>query len=120
MSSSGMWMLLATVTAAMLSAVLIRIVRPLLLKHVLARPNARSSHRLPTPQGAGIAVTAATLAVAGAIIAGADSSGVHFPAVGFVAPLFIAVVGLADDLRSMPVVTRLLLQASAVAAILLA
>ena len=115
-----MWMLLATVTAAMLSAALIRIIRPLLLKHAMARPNARSSHRLPTPQGAGIAVMAATLAVAGAIIAGADSSGVHFPAVVFVATLFIAVVGLADDLRSMPVVTRLVLQASAVAAILLA
>jgi len=60
-------MLLATVTAAMLSAALIRIIRPLLLKHAMARPNARSSHRLPTPQGAGIAVMAATLAVAGVI-----------------------------------------------------
>ena len=115
-----MWMLLATVTAAMLSAALIRIIRPLLLKHALARPNARSSHRLPTPQGAGIAVMAATLAVAGVIIVGVDTSGAHFPAAVFAATLFIAVVGFADDLRSMPVVTRLVLQASAVAAILLA
>ena len=115
-----MWMLLATVTAAMLSAALIRIIRPLLLKHVLARPNARSSHRLPTPQGAGIAVMAATLVVAGTIIAGVDTPGAHFPTAVFVAALFIAVVGFADDLRSMPVMARLVLQASAVAAILLA
>ena len=38
----------------------------------------------------------------------------------FAATLFIAVVGFADDLRSLPVVTRLVLQASAVAAILFA
>ena len=31
-------------------------IRPLLLRHALATPNARSSHRVPTPQGAGIAV----------------------------------------------------------------
>lgn len=63
---------------------------------------------------------AATLAVAGVIIVGVDTSGAHFPAAVFAATLFIAVVGFADDLRSMPVVTRLVLQASAVAAILLA
>jgi UDP-N-acetylmuramyl pentapeptide phosphotransferase/UDP-N-acetylglucosamine-1-phosphate transferase len=115
-----MWTLMAMVAAAMLSAVLIRLIRPLLLKHALARPNGRSSHRLPTPQGAGIAVVAATLAVAGAIIAWVDTSGAHFPTAVFAATLFIAVVGFADDLRSMAVVTRLVLQASAVAAILFA
>ena len=35
----------------------------------LAKPNARSSHRVPTPQGAGIAVIAATLIVVAAIVA---------------------------------------------------
>ena len=49
-------------------------IRPLLLQHALARPNARSSHRVPTPQGAGIAVIAATLVVAGAIMACADTA----------------------------------------------
>ena len=62
----------------------------------------------------------ATLAVAGSIIAWLGTSGAHFPVAVFAATLFIAVVGFADDLRSMPVVTRLVLQASAVAAILLA
>ena len=48
----------------MLSAAIIKAIWPLLLRYALARPNARSSHRVPTPQGAGIAVIAATLFVA--------------------------------------------------------
>src|ERR1700755_1368857 len=44
------------------SAGLIVVLRPLLLRYALARPNARSSHSQPTPQGGGIAVLAATLA----------------------------------------------------------
>jgi hypothetical protein len=43
-------------------------IRPWLLRHALAKPNARSSHRIPTPQGAGIAVIGATVVVAGAIV----------------------------------------------------
>ena len=41
----------------------------LLLRVALAKPNARSSHRIPTPQGAGIAVVTATLVVAAVSIA---------------------------------------------------
>jgi UDP-N-acetylmuramyl pentapeptide phosphotransferase/UDP-N-acetylglucosamine-1-phosphate transferase len=44
--------LFAIPIAAMVSAVLIWALRPMLLRHALARPNARSSHRIPTPQGA--------------------------------------------------------------------
>ena len=40
-------------------AVLIVLLRPLLQRYALARPNARSSHVVPTPQGAGIAVIGA-------------------------------------------------------------
>jgi UDP-N-acetylmuramyl pentapeptide phosphotransferase/UDP-N-acetylglucosamine-1-phosphate transferase len=87
----------------------------MLLKHALAKPNARSSHRIPTPQGAGIAVIAATLVVAAAIMA--DASRVNIPVAVFGATLFIAIVGFADDLKSIPVLTRLLLQAVAVGAI---
>ncbi|MGZ5873596.1 MAG: MraY family glycosyltransferase [Bradyrhizobium sp.] len=119
MTISQLWLtLLATAAAAMLSVGVIWIVRPLLLKHALAKPNARSSHRVPTPQGAGIAVIAATLAVAGAIIVGTDTS--NFPVAVFAATLFIAIVGFADDLKSIPVLTRLALQAIAVGAILFA
>jgi UDP-N-acetylmuramyl pentapeptide phosphotransferase/UDP-N-acetylglucosamine-1-phosphate transferase len=111
--------LLAVVAAAVLSAGITGAIRPLLLKHALARPNARSSHRIPTPQGAGIAVIAATLVVAGAIIAGIDSNS-NSPVAVFGATMFLAVVGFADDLKSMPVLTRLTLQAIAVGAILFA
>src|ERR1700710_126872 len=109
--------LLALLAAAMLSAAITRAIRPTLLRHALARPNARSSHRIPTPQGAGIAVVAATLIAAGAVIAFAGAPDIKIPAIVFGATLFIATVGLADDVHSIPVLPRLLLQAAAVAAI---
>ena len=59
----------AAAAAALLSGLVTWAIRPLLLRVALARPNARSSHRIPTPQGAGIAVVAATLIVAAAAIA---------------------------------------------------
>ena len=121
MTISELWLaLLAAVAAAILSAGLIGVIRPLLLKHALAKPNARSSHRVPTPQGAGIAVIAATLVVAGFTIVCANTSNSNLPVVVFGATLFIAVVGFADDLKSIPVSTRLALQAISVGAILFA
>lgn len=116
-----MWLaFLAALAAAVLSAVVTWAIRPLLLKHALAKPNARSSHRIPTPQGAGIAVIAATLAAAGAILTFADATNTYFPSTVFAATLFIAAVGLADDLKSIQVLPRLALQAVAVGAVLLA
>lgn len=109
--------LIAAVLAASISAVLIQATRPLLLRVALAKPNARSSHRIPTPQGAGIAVTAATLLAGGIVIVLAGSQDLTIPFIVFAACLFIAVVGFADDIRSLPVVPRLLLQAAAVAAV---
>jgi UDP-N-acetylmuramyl pentapeptide phosphotransferase/UDP-N-acetylglucosamine-1-phosphate transferase len=100
----------------MLSAAMTWAIRPLLLRHALARPNARSSHRVPTPQGGGIAVIAATLLVAGAIMAGATD--LKVPVAVFAASLFIAIVGFADDVKSIEVLPRLLLQAAAVGAII--
>ena len=121
MNISETWlMLLAAVAAAVLSAGLIWAIRPLLLKHALAKPNARSSHRVPTPQGAGIAVIAATLVIAGAVLTGIQTFDSNLPLTVFAATLFIAAVGFADDLKSIPVLTRLLLQAIAVGAILVA
>lgn len=63
---------------------------------------------------------AATLTVAGLIIASTDLSSSNFPIAVFGATLFIAVVGFADDLKSIPVLTRLMLQAIPVGAILFA
>ena len=65
MLSEPLLSLFAVLGAAVLSAGITWALRPVLLRHALATPNARSSHRIPTPQGAGIAVIAATLLVAG-------------------------------------------------------
>ena len=100
----------------MVSAAFTWAILPWLLRHALARPNARSSHRIPTPQGAGIAVIAATLAVAGAIACTTPNSNIPFAI--FAASLFMGIVGFADDIKSIPVLARLLLQAVAVGAIL--
>ena len=109
--------LFAVVLAAACSACLTWALRPMLLRYALARPNARSSHRVPTPQGAGIAVTVATLMVAGGIMACAGSMDLNIPTVVFGATLFISLVGVGDDIKSIPVLPRLLLQAVAVAAV---
>ena len=108
--------LLALATSAALSALITWVSRPLLQHYALARPNARSSHRIPTPQGAGIAVIAATLAIAWAWTAWA---GVAIPPVLVGATILIALVGFADDILSLPVLLRLLLQAAAVGAVVL-
>jgi UDP-N-acetylmuramyl pentapeptide phosphotransferase/UDP-N-acetylglucosamine-1-phosphate transferase len=111
-------LLLSAALAAPLSACLTWCLtwalRPLLQRYALARPNARSSHRVPTPQGGGIAVIAATLLVAGAA---AVAMHIAVPVVVFAATLGIALLGAADDLKSMPVLPRLLLQAAAVGAV---
>jgi UDP-N-acetylmuramyl pentapeptide phosphotransferase/UDP-N-acetylglucosamine-1-phosphate transferase len=107
--------LAAMLLAAALSACIIPPIRPLLRRYALARPNARSSHRIPTPQGAGIAVIAATLPVTA--IAAAQS-GLAMPLALIGATLFIALVGMVDDIRPIPVLPRLLLQATAVAAVI--
>ena len=119
-SSQPLLSLAAAVPAALLSGVLTSAIRPLLLRIALAKPNARSSHRVPTPQGAGIAVIAATLIAAVAVIAFAGAAEMRIPVAVFGATLFIAAVGFADDVHSIPVVPRLLLQGAAVAAVILA
>jgi UDP-N-acetylmuramyl pentapeptide phosphotransferase/UDP-N-acetylglucosamine-1-phosphate transferase len=107
-------LLLALAIATVLSAIITWISRPLLQRYALARPNARSSHSIPTPQGAGIAVIAATLVVA---LVWAAWSSVAIPPALVVATLLIALVGFADDIVSLPVLLRLVLQAAAVGAV---
>src|ERR1700687_4422795 len=110
--------LFAVLAAAVLSAGITWAIRPLLLRHALARPNARSSHRIPTPQGAGIAVIGATLLVAGAIVAYQDAVNLNVLIAIFAASLFMAIVGFSDDVKFIPVLPRLILQAVAVGTIL--
>ena len=108
----------ALIAAAVLSTVLIVLLRPLLRRHALAQPNARSSHREPTPQGGGFAVIAATIVVtvgcAGALGEMSSAAAAEVFTV-LAATAFIAVVGGIDDLRPMPVAPRLMLQMLAIA-----
>jgi len=106
--------------AAAISAVLILLLRGVLQRYALARPNARSSHREPTPQGGGMAVIAATLATGAAfllLIGGMVPAGL-WPV--FAATAFVACVGAWDDIRVIPVAPRLALQAIAVGAVIVA
>jgi UDP-N-acetylmuramyl pentapeptide phosphotransferase/UDP-N-acetylglucosamine-1-phosphate transferase len=107
--------LAAVVLAAALSAGITWVIQPLLRRYALARPNARSSHHMPTPQGAGIAVITATLTVAGLA---AVLMGFALPLALFGATVFIALVGMVDDIKTIPVLPRLLLQAAAVGVVI--
>lgn len=109
---------LALLASALLAAALIVVLRPVLVRYALARPNARSSHKTPTPQGGGIAVLAAALAAgAGALAFGAASADVREWIVVAVAAIVLAAVGAADDIRPLGAVSRLLLQFAAVATV---
>lgn len=119
-SSLFLLSLAAAVPAALLSGALTWAIRPLMMRIALAKPNARSSHRIPTPQGAGIAVIAATLIATAAVVGLAGAADANIPFVVFGATLFIAAVGFVDDVRALPVVPRLLLQGAAVAAVIVA
>ena len=111
------------ILAGVLTAGLITLTWPWLRSYALARPNARSSHRQPTPQGGGIAVVVATLAVAwGAVAvlpAFAPSESGQFLAVT-AAAIGLAFVGAVDDLRTLPAALRLVLQFIAVGAVIAA
>ncbi len=102
--------------AAVICALFIVVLRPVLMRYALARPNARSSHREPTPQGGGIAVVAAitiVLAAVAILVPGLLSDAPRL-AIVFAAFLGLAVVGATDDVRPMEAIPRLLFQAAAV------
>jgi len=102
---------LSTMAAAAVATVaMIIVLRPLLQRYALAIPNARSSHRIPTPQGGGIAVIAATIAVStAALLVGADVVEQRIAWI-LAAAAALAIVGVTDDIRPIEVLPRLLLQ----------
>jgi UDP-N-acetylmuramyl pentapeptide phosphotransferase/UDP-N-acetylglucosamine-1-phosphate transferase len=108
------------IVAAAISAGLIVLLRPWLRRYALARPNARSSHREPTPQGGGIAVMVSTIAVAALACRYLGLPDAASLAWVLFAAGFIAVVGAVDDIWTMGVPPRLALQAVAVAIVVTA
>jgi UDP-N-acetylmuramyl pentapeptide phosphotransferase/UDP-N-acetylglucosamine-1-phosphate transferase len=113
---------LVFLVAAAASAGLILLLKPALAHYALARPNARSSHKIPTPQGGGIAVVAATFL---GVVAGAALAAIAPDPLLALWPLAVAVVllagvGACDDIFHMPVGPRLVLQFVAVGLVLAA
>jgi UDP-N-acetylmuramyl pentapeptide phosphotransferase/UDP-N-acetylglucosamine-1-phosphate transferase len=99
--------------AAVMAAAFTAIAMPLFRRYAMARPNARSSHVTPTPQGGGAAVVAATLAAAAfALPAAAEAGGVTLPAIA-AAAVMLALVGAVDDIRGVAVLPRLAIQLAA-------
>lgn len=98
---------------ALLSCLATRTLIPILRRRdVLDYPNARSSHRVPTPRGGGIAVVG-TLLLAWLVLerAGLARPGVLGVAVG---AGLLAAISWIDDLRGLSLAPRLLAQAAAV------
>lgn len=108
------------VVAILVSACLVAILRPVLTRYVMARPNQRSSHKVATPQGGGIAViAAAVVTVLCALwfvpeIAPAARSLMILIA----ATIGLAAVGVSDDIKPLDAAPRLLLQGIAAAAVI--
>jgi UDP-N-acetylmuramyl pentapeptide phosphotransferase/UDP-N-acetylglucosamine-1-phosphate transferase len=116
------WGIVLLVASAAVCAGLIVLLRPLLERYALARPNARSSHTKPTPQGGGIAVVGVTLLLS--VITLAVAPGFGWPALGdfgpiAIAAILLAMVGMVDDIRTLDALPRLLIQLFAVAMVIL-
>lgn len=99
------------------SAGLIVALRPLLARYALARPNARSSHTVPTPQGGGIAVLAATLAAAWLGV-GLAAMLHALPLVRLtwlsISAVLLALIGAWDDIRPLGALPKLAVHVVAV------
>jgi UDP-N-acetylmuramyl pentapeptide phosphotransferase/UDP-N-acetylglucosamine-1-phosphate transferase len=107
---------------ALATAALLPLLLPVLRRYALARPNARSSHREPTPQGAGIAVVGVTLAavVGTTMLPGIPAEEARSLAVLAGSGAALALLGAWDDIRPLAAAPRLAVQALAVAAMVLA
>jgi UDP-N-acetylmuramyl pentapeptide phosphotransferase/UDP-N-acetylglucosamine-1-phosphate transferase len=113
----ALWALLV-LGCAILSAILILVLKPLLVRYLMAAPNHRSAHTVATPQGAGLAVTLSVLTGCG--LAAHFWPGVAGPSLlpVLAAAAALSVLGALDDAHALPVSWRLVGQT--LAAIVLA
>jgi UDP-N-acetylmuramyl pentapeptide phosphotransferase/UDP-N-acetylglucosamine-1-phosphate transferase len=115
------WITWPSLAAALLAAALTALGMPLFRAYATARPNARSSHDAPTPQGGGLAIVAATLLmilVLDGVSGFPSGTGAWLWLIAGI--LLLAVTGAVDDIRGVPVVPRLAGQLLAVAIVVLA
>ncbi len=120
--ASALNSLLILVIAAAASAAMIVALKPFLARYAVARPNTRSSHTQPTPQGGGIPVVSATIlaVLAGAAVSGnaASTTAVLWPLAAAV--LLLAITGACDDVFHLAVAPRFLAQLVAIGIVLAA
>jgi len=109
--------LITAATAAVITYAAIAAAIGWLTSRALAKPNPRSSHTVPTPQGAGIVIVPIALLVAAIALAW---SGNRLPpdftylTVVAIAALALTAIGFIDDIRGLGVVSRLVSQVAAV------
>ena len=92
--------------SAGLSAALILVLKPILVRHLLAHPNARSSHATATPQGAGLAVMAALIVVCAAALLLKVAAPPPSLIPVLVAAAFLTLIGGLDDAHALAVSWR--------------
>ncbi|HET7847898.1 MAG TPA: glycosyl transferase [Pseudolabrys sp.] len=115
-TANAVWLVAAFVLGAVLCGGTIRLLQPFWQQYAIAKPNARSSHMKPTPQGGGIAVMLAVFVVALVPMSFAS------PLLPFVVlgALLLTALGAIDDLRALDAVLRLTVQAVAALIVLAA
>jgi UDP-N-acetylmuramyl pentapeptide phosphotransferase/UDP-N-acetylglucosamine-1-phosphate transferase len=109
----AVWPAAVAIATGLLACLVTRVLIPILARReILDHPNERSSHRVPTPRGGGIAVTGSVLLAWIVLIrTGSAPSGVLGIAFGTV---LLAVVSWIDDVRGLSPLARLLAQVVAV------
>lgn len=106
--------------AAIVSAGLSHLLHPLFRRYALARPNARSSHKEPTPQGGGIAVIAAVVLAMAASAIVVFGFATNTVVVVLAATVVLAIIGAIDDARPLNPFLRLAVQSGVVFMVLYA
>ena len=104
--------------SAALSAALIFVLRPLLVRHLMAHPNERSSHVQATPEGAGLGVMVAIFAVCGALLVWKLVPEPNLIPV-LLGAAALTVLGGLDDAWPLPIAWRLLAQGAVAVGIVL-
>ncbi len=109
-------LLVAALSAGILVYAAIPTLMPLFARYALSRPNARSSHRVPTPQGGGAPVVLAVilvtlLAFLTGLAAAKEAAFRVYYMLLVASAVAMALMGAADDIRPLPALSRLAMQA---------